>query len=79
MNEGNRSHRMAAEENSLEDGYEQVEQQNVGKQQVHTEHDDGEPLGEGRHLLLIQHRTLGFQRVGGVHAAGVHVECSVCV
>lgn len=35
------------EENSLEDGYEQVEQQYVGKEQVDTQHDDGEPLWEG--------------------------------
>lgn len=26
---------------SLEDSYEQIEQQNVGKEQVNAEHDDG--------------------------------------
>ena len=46
--------------NSLEDGDEQVQQQYVGKEQVNTKHDDGEPLGEGWHLVFIQHRTLGL-------------------
>lgn len=46
------------EEDSLEDSYEQVEQQYVGKEQVNTKHDDGEPLREGRRLAFIQHRTL---------------------
>lgn len=41
------------DENSLEDGYEQVEQQYVGKKQVNTEHDDGEPLREGWCLTFI--------------------------
>lgn len=66
------------EENSLEDGYEQVEQQDVGKEQVNTKHDDGEPLGEGWCLVFVQHRTLGLQRIGAVHAAGVDVKGSIC-
>lgn len=66
-------------ENSLEDSYEQVEQQNVGKQQVHTEHDDGEPLGEGRRLVVIQNGTLGLQTIRAVQAAGVYVKRSICM
>lgn len=65
-------------ENSLEDGYEQIEQQYVGKEQVNTKHDDGEPLGEGWRLVFIQHGTLGLQRIGAVHAAGVYVKRSIC-
>lgn len=67
-----------AEENSLEDSYQQVEQQYVGEEQVDTQHDDGEPLGEGRGLVFIQHRTLGLHTVGAVHAAGVDVKISIC-
>lgn len=66
------------EENSLEDSYEQVEQQYVGKEQVNTKHDDGEPLGEGRCLVFVQHWTLGLQRIDAIHAARVYVKCSIC-
>ena len=45
---------------SLEDGDEQVEQQDVGEQQVHTEHEDGEPGREGGHLVVVQQRALGL-------------------
>lgn len=64
--------------NLLEDGYEQVEQQYVGKEQVNTEHGDGEPLGEGWRLVFIQHRTLGLQRIAASQAAGVQVKRSIC-
>lgn len=63
---------------SLEDRYEQVEQQDVGEKQVNTEHDDGEPLREGWCLVFIQHGTLGLQRVGAIQGAGVYVKCSFC-
>lgn len=66
------------EEDLLEDSNEQVEQQYVGKEQVNTKHDDGEPLGEGGGLVPIQHRTLGLQMIGAVHAAGVDIKCSIC-
>lgn len=66
------------DENSLEDSYEQVEQQYVGKEQVNTKHDDGEPLREGWCLVFIQHRTLGLQRIAAIHAAGIYVKRSVC-
>lgn len=66
------------EENSLEDGYEEVEQQYVGKEQVNTKHDDGEPLGEGWCLVFIQHWTLGLQRISAIHAASFYVKRSIC-
>lgn len=66
------------EEDLLEDSNEQVEQQYVGKEQVNTKHDDGQPLREGGGLVLIQHRTLGLQIIGAVHAAGVDIKCSIC-
>lgn len=66
------------QESSLEDSYEQVEQQDVGKEQVNAKHDDSEPLREGRGLVFIQHRTLGLQSIRAVHAAGLDVKCSIC-
>lgn len=66
------------EQNSLEDSYEQVEQQYVGKEQVNTNHNDGEPHGEGWGLVFIQHRTLGLQGIVAIHAAGVYVKRSIC-
>lgn len=65
-------------ENWLKDSYEQVEQQNVGKEQVNTKQDDGEPLGEGGHLVLIQHRTLWLQMICTVDAARRYVKRSIC-
>lgn len=56
-------------EHSLEDSDEQVEQQNVGKEQINAKHDDGEPLGEGGHLVFIQHRTLWLQTICAINAA----------
>lgn len=66
------------EEHSLEDGYEQVEQQYVGKEQVNTEHDDGEPLRECWGLAFVQHGTLWLQRIGAVHTARVEVKSGIC-
>lgn len=66
------------EENSLEDSYEQVEQQYVGKEQVNAKHGDGEPLREGWGLVFIQHRTLGLQTIRAIHAAGVYIKRSIC-
>lgn len=65
--------------NSLEDGYEQVEQQYVGEEQVNAKHDDGEPFWEGWHLVVIEHGTLGPQRIAAIHGAGVDVEFSICM
>lgn len=65
--------------NVLKDGYEQVEQQNVGKEQVNAKHDDGEPLGEGGHLVVVQHRTLWLQTIRAVDAARLDVKCSICL
>lgn len=65
------------ETHSLEDSYEQVQQQYVGKEQVNAEQDDGEPLGEGWRLVFIEHRTHGLQTIGAVHGAGVDVKRSI--
>lgn len=65
--------------NVLKDGYEQVEQQNVGKEQVNAKHDDGEPLGEGGQLVVVQHRTLWLQTIRAVDAARLDVKCSICL
>lgn len=61
-------------EDLLEDGDQKVEQKYIGEEEVNAQHDDGEPLREGRGLVLIQHRTFGLQGVGAVHAAGVQVK-----
>lgn len=65
------------ETHSLEDSYEQVQQQYVGEEQVDAEQDDGEPLGEGWCLVFIEHRTLGLQTIRAVHGAGVDVKRSI--
>lgn len=64
-------------ENSLEDSNEQVEQQNVGKEQINAKHDDGEPLGEGGHLVFIQHRALWLQAICAINATRLYVKCSI--
>lgn len=56
-------------EYSLEDSDEQVEKQNVGKKQINAKQDDGEPLGEGGHLVFIQHWTLWLQTICAINAA----------
>lgn len=70
--------RMWSGENSLEDSYEQVEQQDVGKEQVDAKHDDGEPLGEGGHLVVVQHRAFWLQVIRAVNGALLYVKHSIC-
>ena len=62
---------------SLEDGYEQVEQQYVGEQEVDTQQEDGEPLWEDGHMILIQHRAPGLQWVVPIHRAGAVVKLGI--
>lgn len=64
---------------SLEDGDEEVEQKDVGEQQIDTQHEDGQPLWEGRHVLIVQHGTFGLQRIGAVHTTAAHIKLSVWI
>ncbi len=64
---------------SLEDGDEEVEQKDVGEQQIDTQHEDGQPFREGRHVLVVQHGTFGLQYIGAVHSTAAHVELSVWI
>lgn len=60
---------------SLEHGDEEVEQQDVGEEQVEAEKEDRQPLGESRHLpRLVTLGALGLVGVRAVGAALVHVE-----
>lgn len=63
--------------NSLEDGNEEVEEQDIGKEKVNTEHNDGQPLWEGWHVVGIEHRAFGSHRVGAINSAGGHVKFSI--
>ena len=56
----------------LEDGNEEVKEQYVGKQQVNTQHDDGQPFREDWHIIVIQDWTLGLQRICAINTATVH-------
>lgn len=60
---------------SLEHGDEQVEQQDVGEEQVQAEQEDRQPLGEdGLVPRGVALRALGLVRVGAVGAAVVRAE-----
>ena len=63
---------------SLEDGDEQVEQQDVGKKQITTQQNDGEPLRECWGVVIIQNRALGLQWVSRIHSALAHVKVHIC-
>lgn len=64
---------------SLEDGDEEVEQKDVGEQQIDTQHDDGQPFWEGRYVFIVQHGTFGLQRIGAVHTTAAHIKLSVWI
>ena len=64
----------------LEHGDEEVEQQDVGEEQVEAEQDDRQPLGEGglppRRVDL---GALGLVGVGAIGAAMIQVEVHACL
>lgn len=64
---------------SLEHGDEQVEQQDVGKEQIEAEQGDRQPLGESGCLPCpVTLRTLGLVGVCAIGAALVHAEVHTC-
>lgn len=64
---------------SLEHGDEQVEQQDVGKEQVEAEQGDRQPLREGGRLPCpVALGTLGLVGVCAIGAALVHAEIHTC-
>lgn len=64
---------------SLEHGDEQVEQQDVGKEQIEAEQGDRQPLGESGCLPCpVTLGTLGLVGVCAIGAALVHAEVHTC-
>lgn len=63
----------------LEDGDEEVEEQYVGKQQVNTQHNDGQPFREDWKVVIIQHGTLGLQCICAIHSAAVYTKLCVWI
>jgi len=59
---------------SLEDSDEEVEQQNVGEQQIDTQHDDGQPFGEHRQAIVVHLGAFGLQRVRGFQTAAALIK-----